>query len=796
MESRLRENPKRVIECFCEVVIPTSSNENCWILQKFPDSYNNEEMLKSIIEFSYPCEFTNIAVQHFSFVLTSIDSKWTFGYCRHTSQAPNYFVIISCFPWHETFCMILNHIADLTDHKDPGDLWKFLQALYNIEIPEPGMKLHVAYNQGKSEFIASTPDHHKLSSIPEDRNLTEYFSAISVNNMMTIFASMLNERRILFTSKKLSQLSACVLAANTLIYPMCWQHIFIPVLPKHLLDYVSAPMPFLIGLPSSTMSKINTSELGEVVILYIDLNKVETSFNDLESLPSEIVQILKKSLKHENILLGDGLARAFLRALVQLIGGYREALTVQLGEKITFNSDAFIQTRPISMQPFLERMLHLQIFQQFIEGRLDMLNSGQGFSDEFELEVNMYEEKSGSSLKAQYKEWVQTMKKEGGAFFKTVKHKVKDKSKRAYKDLRSRLHDMQMQKGSLDDIMVRNEKSLPRSAPSSPTLSRPLSLHVSKKTRLKNVKEETMKSAIEELKTTKTFRHARVQHYNLLNPEEGLRDSEDSVSDTENSSNFKLQRLDMDLMGDLQDLIFRRCSITLTEDSANVDNNVHQKNDTTLNQSTNTAKLLPPVPAPRTKRTLRTSTVNSKTAQDISSIDTPLIKLDPSEDIFDPLQEGYEETFVNNKPIANILNTIPIHSSSPTSHQSSGTFLDRNLMKSPVPSAAANSYSIHNTPQPQSSSQVFDQRSNIFATSSNPFIPYQPVDIVNLSQNQEIPIHKPSTTASTQEVKPLLVLEQTNSSEDPFADLVSWQVSNLSKTNENKSVPSTWEQFQ
>ncbi|XP_067141208.1 DENN domain-containing protein 1A-like isoform X2 [Centruroides vittatus] len=759
MESRLRENPKRVFECFCEVVIPSSSNENCWILQKFPDSYNNEEMLKSIIEFSYPCEFTNIAIQHFSFVLTSIDSKWTFGYCRHTSQAPNFFVVISCFPWHETFCMVLNHIADLTEHKDPGDLWKFLQALYNVEVPEPGMKLHVAYNQGKSDFIASTPDHHKLSSIPEDRNLTEYFSAISVNNMMTIFASMLNERRILFTSKKLSQLSACVQAANTLIYPMCWQHIFIPVLPKHLLDYVSAPMPFLIGIPSSTMSKVNTSELGEVVILYVDINKVETCFNDLESLPSEIVQVLKKSLKHENILLGDGLARAFLRALVQLIGGYREALRVQLGEKITFNSDAFIQTRPISMQPFLERMLHLQIFQQFIDGRLEMLNSGQGFSDEFELEVNMYEEKSSSSLKTQYKEWVQMMKKEGGAFFKTVKHKVKDKSKRAYKDLRSRLHDMQIQK-------------------------------------LKNVKEETMKSAIEELKTTKAFRHTRIQHYNLLNPEEGMRDSEDSVSDNESSSNFRLQRLDMDLMGDLQDLIFRRCSISLTEECTNADGNVQPKVDTTLNQSTNTTKLPPPIPAPRTKRTIRAATTNGKVAQNTSSIDTPLINLDLSEDIFDPLQEGYKEAVVDNKSISSILNTIPTLSSSPTSQQSLGTFLDQTIMQSPVPSSSCNSYSVHSTHQPHSSNQIFDQRSNMFAASSNPFIPYQPVDVANLSKSQDTSTHKSNITTPTQDSKSMLVLDHASSTDDPFADLVNWQVSNLSKASENKSVPSSWEQFQ
>lgn len=71
--------------------------------------------------------------------------------------------------------------------------------------------------------------------------------------MMIIFASMLYERRIIFTSKKLTRLSACVQSANDVIYPMIWQHIFIPVLPMALIDYLLAPMPFLIGVPDEVM---------------------------------------------------------------------------------------------------------------------------------------------------------------------------------------------------------------------------------------------------------------------------------------------------------------------------------------------------------------------------------------------------------------------------------------------------------------------------------------------------------------------------------------------------------------
>lgn len=53
-----------------------------------------------------------------------------------------------------------------------------------------------------------------------------------------------------------------------------------------------------------------------------------------------------------------------------------------------------------------------------------MLNNGLGFSDEFELEACRYSEKASSKLKQQYKEWTSTMKKEGSAFFKSVKDRV------------------------------------------------------------------------------------------------------------------------------------------------------------------------------------------------------------------------------------------------------------------------------------------------------------------------------------------------------------------------------------
>lgn len=133
-------------------------------------------------------------------------------------------------------------------------------------------------------------------------------------------------------------------------------------------------------------------ELGEVVILNCDTKIFESPFDDVHSLPNEIVHQLKKQLSHSNQHMGDRVSKIFLGALVQLIGGYRDAVEFREKQK-TFNRDKFIESRPSHLRPFLTKMMELQIFQQFIDERLEMINTGLGFSDEFEQETVRYAEK-------------------------------------------------------------------------------------------------------------------------------------------------------------------------------------------------------------------------------------------------------------------------------------------------------------------------------------------------------------------------------------------------------------------
>ena len=340
---------------------------------------------------------------------------------------------------------------------------------------------------------------------------------------------------------------------------MSWQHIFIPVLPAQLMDYLSAPMPFLIGVPEPIMQRVRHSELGEVVVLDADNNRVDTPFPDLESLPSEVVANLKKSLKSPSQMLGDSVARAFLQALVHLIGGYRDGLKYRSGGKITFNKEAFVRSRSTSVQPFLEKMLQLQIFFQFIEERLDLLNSGRGFSDEFELECVAFTDRSNKRLK--YAAITQNVRKESGAFVKAVKSKanpaVKDavktvkeggkiaqhKAKATYKDFKSRLRENREE--------IRNEEAdsvgtgsvggtNTHSAPSSPVMPSRSSSALGR--------YGTMTSNQFPRQNT-DLNFSRVRKYERFDP---------SSAHKELSPDFEdLPRLEYDLMSDLDEVMSR-----------------------------------------------------------------------------------------------------------------------------------------------------------------------------------------------------------------------------------------------
>ncbi|XP_051732937.1 DENN domain-containing protein 1A isoform X2 [Ctenopharyngodon idella] len=450
MGSRIKESPGSTFEVYMEVVHSGTAGSGPEVRRSFPDTYTDQETLQTIPRFCFPFNMDSMAVgqvgQNFTFVLTDIESKQRFGFCRLSSGAHSCHCILSYLPWFEVFYKLLNILADYTT-KGQDSQWKeLLESLHTLNIPDPGVPVHLSVH-----LFFTVPDPRELPSIPENRNLTEYFVAVDVNNMLHLYASMLYERRILISCSKLSTLTACVHGAAAMLYPMYWQHVYIPVLPQHLLDYCCAPMPYLIGVHSSLMEKVRGMALDDVVLLNVDTNTLETPFDDLQSLPNDVVSSLKNRLRKVSSTTGDGVARAFLKAQAALFGSYRNALHIEPEEPITFSEETFITHRSSTMRQFLQNAIQLQFFKQFIDGRLELLNTGEGFSDQFEEEINMGEY-AGSDKTYQ---WLFTVKKGSGAILNTVKTKAnpamktvykfaKDHAKMGIKEVKSRLKQKEL----------------------------------------------------------------------------------------------------------------------------------------------------------------------------------------------------------------------------------------------------------------------------------------------------------------------------------------------------------------
>ncbi|XP_038235140.1 DENN domain-containing protein 1C isoform X2 [Dermochelys coriacea] len=438
MGSRIKENPQKTFDLFFEAACPTSADDDPQVLRQFPEEFDDQESIQMLPKFCFPFDIErvkeNSVVQNFTFVLTDLEGNQRFGFCRLAGGFRTCLCILSYLPWFEVFYKILNNIADHLVKEQLNELAEFLSALYCHPVPQLNSPIKLEF---PSYFIA--PDLGSLPTIPENRNLTEFVVAVDVPNMLQLYGSMLYERRILLTSSKLSTLTACVQASSTMLYPMYWQHIYIPTLPPHLLDYCCAPMPYLIGVHSSLMERVRDKALEDVVILNIDTNTLESPFQDLENLPGDVVSLLKLQLKKQSATTGDGVARAFLRAQALLFGSYRDALLCTPGHPISFCQESFLNHKSSTMREFLHNAVHLQLFKQFIDERLEKLNAGVGFSDVFEQEITSSGMAAGN-LRS-YQLWVESLKKGGGALIHTMKSKTNPAIRNMYKYAKSQARD-------------------------------------------------------------------------------------------------------------------------------------------------------------------------------------------------------------------------------------------------------------------------------------------------------------------------------------------------------------------
>jgi hypothetical protein len=70
--------------------------------------------------------------------------------------------------------------------------------------------------------------------------------------VLAMFVGSLLEKQMVVICPNLGVLSAVVLAIKPMIQPYEWQCLLLPILPNKMLDFLDAPVPFIVGVQHKT----------------------------------------------------------------------------------------------------------------------------------------------------------------------------------------------------------------------------------------------------------------------------------------------------------------------------------------------------------------------------------------------------------------------------------------------------------------------------------------------------------------------------------------------------------------
>ncbi|KAI5864237.1 DENN-domain-containing protein [Durotheca rogersii] len=89
-----------------------------------------------------------------------------------------------------------------------------------------------------------------INELPGSRNIDLYalFRSLSLENIVTLFEYAMSESRIIFLSSHTAMLHLASHALASLLYPLTWSSIFIPILPARLISALEAPCPYIVGI--------------------------------------------------------------------------------------------------------------------------------------------------------------------------------------------------------------------------------------------------------------------------------------------------------------------------------------------------------------------------------------------------------------------------------------------------------------------------------------------------------------------------------------------------------------------
>ncbi|XP_039295345.1 LOW QUALITY PROTEIN: myotubularin-related protein 13 [Nilaparvata lugens] len=307
--------------------------------------------------------------------------------------APKCLVLVSRLDYIETFRNCLGIIYTVYVESVGGVAIETLvgNILGCIQVPPPGGP-QVRFSIGAGDRQALQPP--LTPSLPVTNTaVCLLFQQLGIRNVLSLFCAIMTEHKILFQSQSYSRLTEGCRALTALMYPFRYSHVYIPLLPAALVEVLSTPTPFVMGVHSSL--KTDVSELMDVIVADLDGGSVMVPDGvNLPLLPEPLLSdtlswlrlVLQPQLGSADLAfppsppprplqppLQDKQIRAvFMRAFAQLLHGYRSCLTIiRIHPKpvITFHKAAFLGERGLTDCDFTTRVLDCMFFTSFVTER-------------------------------------------------------------------------------------------------------------------------------------------------------------------------------------------------------------------------------------------------------------------------------------------------------------------------------------------------------------------------------------------------------------------------------------------
>lgn len=206
--------------------------------------------------------------------------------------------------------------------------------------------------------------------------------SLRLDNVLMILAGALLEKQIVFICSNLGILAASVLSIVPIIRPFRWQSLLMPVLPDDMLEFLDAPVPYIVGVKNKT-SEVQ-SKLTNVIVVDVIKNQVKSPsipqlpqyrdlYNALSPYHSKLVgesYLAKKRPVYECTDVQVEAAKGFLDVLRLYLDSLCSNLQSHTITNVQSNNDkvslllkeSFIDSFPSRHRPFMKLFLDTQLF--------------------------------------------------------------------------------------------------------------------------------------------------------------------------------------------------------------------------------------------------------------------------------------------------------------------------------------------------------------------------------------------------------------------------------------------------